>query len=132
MNPLQSPQRPSGAAPNRPPTPVVGTVGPAEACTPIAALTMRRPGLVAGRVTEVVTREGPAGPSVTATLRDPSGVVRLYFLGRRRIPGLVPGAALVAQGTPRLEAGQPTIWNPVYELTGPPPTPREAGTGGER
>ena len=54
---------------------------------------------------------------VEAEIWDGSGVVTLIWLGRRAIAGVTPGRALVVEGRlTRGASGQPTLFNPRYEL----------------
>jgi hypothetical protein len=55
-------------------------------------------------------------PTLEASLYDGSGVVTLVWLGRRRIPGIKPGAGLVVKGRVSCQDGQRIIYNPRYEL----------------
>ena len=90
---------------------------------PLAAvkdLVARRPATVRGRLGDVQTRTGPNGATFEAELFDATGSVVLVFFGRRSIPGLAPGVALEARGTPRGHRGRTEILNPLYELLAPP------------
>ena len=76
----------------------------------------------------------PAGsaPRFTAVLadlqgayRDPTAAharrrVRLVWIGQRRIPGIVAGTQVAFEGMVSLVDGQPTIFNPRYEIIGRP------------
>ena len=83
-------------------------------------LVARRPAAVRGRLREVGALAGPHGPRFEAELCDATGSVVLVFLGRRSIPGLVPGVMLEARGTPRAHRHRTEILNPLYELLAPP------------
>ncbi len=83
-------------------------------------LVARRPVTVRGRLGGVETLVGAHGPTFEAELFDTTGSVVLVFFGRRSIPGLVPGVALEARGTPRAHRGRTEILNPLYELLAPP------------
>ncbi len=87
---------------------------------PAGQLVPRRPTTVRGRLEGLRALTGPGGARLEAELSDPTGSVVLVFLGRRRIPGLVPGTVLEARGTPRAHAGRTEIINPLYELLAPP------------
>ena len=82
-------------------------------------LVARRPATVRGRLAAARTVPGPHGPRFEAVLDDTTSSVVLVFLGRRSIPGLVPGTVLMAHGTPRLDRGRIEILNPLYELLAP-------------
>ena len=94
-----------------------GRFGPPAAVTNLVA---RRPATIRGHVREVRTLAGVHGPTFEAELFDATGSVMLVFFGRRSIPGLVPGVALEARGTPRVHRGRTEILNPLYELLAPP------------
>ena len=53
-----------------------------------------------------------------ADLRDGSGqlMLRLRFLGRDGVPGIVPGARVRIEGVVLMERGVAIVLNPVYEL----------------
>lgn len=64
---------------------------------------------------------GPAGPArgrptFEVELWDGSGTVRLVFLGRRTVRGLVAGRTLLATGRLTKRDGRMTIFNPRYEI----------------
>jgi RecG wedge domain len=71
---------------------------------------------LAGTLRAVTTR--PRGGSLTmeAELWDGTGRVTLVWLGRREIPGIQPGRRIVVHGRLTSQHGQPTIFNPAYEL----------------
>jgi amino acid transporter len=78
---------------------------------------------VAGTLRAVTLR--PRGNSLTmeADLWDGTGSINLVWLGRRNIPGIQPGRRIVVHGRLASIKGEPTIYNPSYELR---------PTGGER
>lgn len=45
-----------------------------------------------------------------------SGRLRVTWLGRRRVPGIVAGVELRLEGMLTLRDGQPTMFNPRYEI----------------
>jgi hypothetical protein len=106
---LQRPQYRSGAKEH-------GSGDRFGSAVPVSNLVARRPATVRGYLGDVRTVEGLHGPRCEAVLDDATGSVVLVFLGRRSIPGLVPGTALEAQGTPRAHRGRTEILNPRYEL----------------
>jgi hypothetical protein len=71
---------------------------------------------VAGTLRAVTHR--PRGTSLTmeADLWDGTGNVTLVWLGRRDIPGIQPGRKIVVHGRLASIKGEPTIFNPTYEL----------------
>lgn len=44
--------------------------------------------------------------------------LRLVWLGRRRVPGIVAGTRLRVEGMVSLRDGLPTMYNPRYEIIG--------------
>jgi hypothetical protein len=60
----------------------------------------------------------PRGPSLTmeADLWDGTGNITLVWLGRRDIPGIEPGRRILVHGRLAEIKGEPTIFNPQYEL----------------
>lgn len=87
--------------------------------TPIGEMRPRQPATVAGEVASlriVPAKDGSAW--LEATVQDGTGTLILLWTGRKRIPGLRPGARLLVTGrpTPAGRTGRPTIYNPGYEL----------------
>lgn len=71
---------------------------------------------VTGRLRSVVYTPRETTPTLEAELFDGSGTVLLVWLGRRRIPGIEPGRALVAGGRIAERDGCPVLYNPEYDL----------------
>ncbi|RJK96261.1 OB-fold nucleic acid binding domain-containing protein [Vallicoccus soli] len=89
--------------------------------TPVAELAARQRVTVAGTLRTVTLRPRAGVPALVAELYDGSGTMDVVWLGRRQIPGIVPGRPVVAHGLVSCEEGRPTMYNPRYELrcTGP-------------
>jgi len=83
---------------------------------PVARCGQAEPVVVTGRLRSVVYTPRETVPTVDAELYDGSGSVHLVWLGRRRIPGIEPGRALVARGRVSEHDGVKVIFNPWYEL----------------
>jgi amino acid transporter len=85
-------------------------------CIPIAETRARELVNLTGTLRAVTLR--PRGPSMTmeADLWDGTGSVTLVWLGRRDIPGIAPGRRIVVRGRLSTIKGEPTIFNPQYEL----------------
>jgi len=83
---------------------------------PVAQCGRGEPVVVAGRLRSVVYTPKDTVPTVDAELYDGSGSVHLVWLGRRRIPGVEPGRAVLARGRVAEQDGQLVIFNPWYEL----------------
>jgi amino acid transporter len=94
---------------------LLGHVSHAKA-TPISQCQDREVATVAGTLRAVTAKPRGISPSVQADLWDGSGNLTLVWLGRRDIPGIEPGRKLVAKGRIAAVRGQPTIYNPDYEL----------------
>jgi hypothetical protein len=71
---------------------------------------------VAGTLRTVTLRPRAGVPALVADLYDGSGSISLVWLGRRQIPGIEPGRALVATGRVTRDNDQLVIFNPRYEL----------------
>jgi len=83
----------------------------------MGALTPRRRSTVAGEVVTVVSVERPL-VRTDAEITDGTGSVVLRFVGRRGVPGLVPGRKVVAEGTPTAGRGTMVMLNPLYSFIG--------------
>jgi amino acid transporter len=88
-------------------------------CIPIAQTRHRTVVDVTGTLRTVTLR--PRGPSLTmeADLWDGTGNITLVWLGRRDIPGIEPGRRILVHGRLATIKGEPTIFNPQYELRPP-------------
>jgi len=88
--------------------------GAAVACA--GELVERRPATVAGciRCTTIPPRQSV--PVLVAELFDGERSVNLVWVGRRHIAGIDPGVFLTAQGRIAKVKGQPTIFNPTYQI----------------
>lgn len=60
------------------------------------------------------------------TLADPTGQILLIFQGRRRYPGVEPGAVITAEGMVGDRNHRTAMINPVIEII----RPAEAGSAG--
>jgi hypothetical protein len=85
-------------------------------CEPVAACRKGQVVTVTGRLKSVVYTPRETVPTLEAELFDGSGSVTLVWLGRRRIPGIVPGRTLTAHGRFAAFDGKQVIYNPRYEL----------------
>lgn len=83
--------------------------------TAIGSLVPRRRAIVAGRIRAVRSFRRPY-QRTDVELDDGSGVVTLRFVGRDRVPGLIPGLRLRAEGTPGRVRGALVMLNPLYSL----------------
>lgn len=84
--------------------------------TPIGQCSQGQEVTVSGVLRSVTLRPRENVPAVEAELYDGSGHLRVVWLGRRRIPGITPGRAIVVSGRITCNEIDPTIFNPRYEL----------------
>jgi amino acid transporter len=84
--------------------------------TPISQLTVREKAKVAGRIRSVTVRPWGDTASLQVELTDDHTSLTCVFLGRRQIPGLVPGSRIVAEGTVAEVRGHAGMINPEYEF----------------
>ena len=83
---------------------------------PVVELPDREMVRVAGTLRTVTLRPRAGVPALVAELYDGSGTINLVWLGRRQIPGIEPGRAVIACGRVTRDHEQPVIFNPRYEL----------------
>lgn len=69
-----------------------------------------------GRLRAVDLRPTEALATLVAELYDGTDAVQLIWLGRRSIPGIVPGRTVRASGRLALKDGRKVIYNPDYQL----------------
>jgi amino acid transporter len=84
--------------------------------TPISESRQRERVALAGTLRAVTMRPIGGSLSMEAELWDGTGQVTLVWLGRRNIPGIQPGRRIVVHGRLTSRRGDPTIFNPSYEL----------------
>ena len=84
--------------------------------TAVGRCSVGQPVCVAGTLRAVVLRPLAGVPTLEAELYDGTGTVTLIWLGRRRIPGIDPGRALVARGRLTQKDGRYLLYNPTYDL----------------
>lgn len=89
---------------------------PTLGATPIARCRDREPACVLGTLRTVTFRPRAGVPALQAELWDGTGAVAVVFLGRRSIPGITPGRAVMVRGRITTVHGQRVIYNPIYEL----------------
>jgi RecG-like helicase len=84
----------------------------------VGALVPRSRATVVGEVRSVTLRPRAEVPALVVELWDGSDALHLIWLGRRRIPGVVPGIRLQATGRVSRHRTMTTIYNPAYEILG--------------
>jgi amino acid transporter len=87
---------------------------------PIGDVQWRTRVRVAGRVKSVRVQPRAGTSNLECVLADDTGKLLLVFQGRRRIPGIQPGARLVVEGMVGDWARRQAILNPDYELIAGP------------
>ncbi len=87
---------------------------------PIGQAQWRNRVRVAGRVKSVRVQPRAGTANLECVIADDSGKLLLVFQGRRRIPGIQPGARLVVEGMVGDWARRQAILNPDYELIAGP------------
>jgi amino acid transporter len=92
----------------------------ARGTIPIGDAQWRQRVRVAGRVRSVRVQPRAGTSNLECLLADDSGMLLLVFQGRRRIPGIQPGARLVVEGMVGDWARRQAILNPDYELIAGP------------
>ncbi|MGC5616264.1 OB-fold nucleic acid binding domain-containing protein [Georgenia sp. Z1491] len=86
-----------------------------DGCRPIGSVRPRERVRVTGVLRSVTYPPVDAAPDLRAHLFDGTGELALVLRGRRRVPGVVPGRRLVAEGVV-LDDDGPTLVDPAYEL----------------
>jgi len=91
-----------------------------QGTTPISEAQWRQRVRVVGRVKSVRVQPRAGTSNLECLLADETGRLLLVFQGRRRIPGIQPGARLVVEGMVGDWARRQAILNPDYELIAGP------------
>jgi hypothetical protein len=55
-------------------------------------------------------------PSIECTIADATGQLMLIFQGRRRVPGIEPGARLTAEGMVGEQRRRTAMINPLFTI----------------
>jgi amino acid transporter len=92
----------------------------ARGAVPIGEVQWRQRVRVAGKIRSVRVQPRAGTANLECVLADRTGKILLVFQGRRRIPGIQPGARLVAEGMVGDWGHRPAILNPDYELIAGP------------
>jgi RecG-like helicase len=87
--------------------------------TPIHELRPRQRARVSGRIRAVRVQAGAGVPSVECTMADDTGQLMLVFQGRRRVPGIEPGARLVVEGMVGERGRRVAMVNPLFTILRP-------------
>jgi hypothetical protein len=84
----------------------------------IAAMVPRRRTVVRGQVISTVTFVRP-WVRCDVVINDGTGRLTLRFLGRHSVPGMIPGAQVIAEGTPMVQRNVLVMLNPLYHYLRP-------------
>ena len=84
--------------------------------TPLEDLPHRVPVRVGGEVKRVMIAPRHGVPNFEVMVSDGSGTVTAVFAGRRRIPGIEHGRAIVLEGVAVDVGDHSVIYNPAYTL----------------
>jgi amino acid transporter len=95
--------------------------------TPIGDAQWRQRVRVAGRVRSVRVQPRAGTSNLECVIADHTGRLLLVFQGRRRIPGIQPGARLVVEGMVGDWSRRQAILNPDYQLIAGPEADVEPG-----
>ncbi len=82
----------------------------------LADCRMRTEVTLVGQISVLVFTPAGSGRGLEAELDDGTGVVRLVWLGRPSVTGIVAGRRLRVTGRLTLSDGRRTIFNPRYQL----------------
>jgi amino acid transporter len=88
----------------------------APGTVPIAALQPRQRARVTGRVKSVRVQAGAGVPSIECTIADSTGQLMLVFQGRRRVPGIEPGARITVEGMVGERGRRTAMINPLLTI----------------
>lgn len=83
---------------------------------PIKTCADRQVVSLTGTMSSVTISPRCGNPSLEAELRDGSGMVKLVWLGRRKIPGIEAGRSIKVSGRISCHDGERILYNPRYEL----------------
>lgn len=84
--------------------------------TPLDELRHRVPVRVGGEVKRVMIAPRNGVPNLEVMVSDGTGTVTAVFAGRRRIPGIEHGRAIVLEGVAVDVGDRAVIYNPAYTL----------------
>jgi len=88
----------------------------ADGTVAIGDLVGRKRAKVAGRIRSMRIQPGQQSANLEVVVTDDTGDVTVIFMGRPEIPGIEPGARLVAEAMVAERGQELTMTNPVIEL----------------
>lgn len=86
------------------------------AVIPIGQLRPHELGTAQGTVAMLTMNPRSGRAWLEAELHDPTGNLKLIWMGRRVIPGILPGVKLRVHGRISMHEGGPAVFNPAYEI----------------
>ena len=90
--------------------------GPGQ-CLPVAECRRGEMVRLRGSLRTLTLQPRGGVPFLEAELRDEAGdALDIIFMGRRQIPGIVPGREVIVEGRLTSDEGRRTMYNPRYEL----------------
>ena len=84
--------------------------------TPLDQLPCRVPVRVGGEVKRTVLVPRSGVPALEVVVSDGTGVATAVFTGRRMIPGIELGRAMILEGVAHEDRGRRVLLNPAYTL----------------
>jgi hypothetical protein len=84
--------------------------------TPMTDLVLRTQVRVGGEVRSVRLVPRAGAPALEVAITDGRGSTTAVFLGRRKIPGIVPGRKVAVEGVVGQNGNRYLIFNPLYTL----------------
>lgn len=88
--------------------------------TPIGDCGALRRGAIRGTVECITVERWGVSAALGVVVRDATGSLKLTFVGREQLAGVVVGRVLTAGGSLLTCRGERTMLNPFYWLGGPP------------
>ena len=84
--------------------------------TPLSGLQCRERARVGGEITRMRLTPRSGAPALEIVISDGTGDAVAVFTGRRSIPGIEHGRALLLEGVAHAERGKRVFLNPAYTL----------------
>jgi hypothetical protein len=106
------------------------TAGFAAGAVAISSVRPRQRARVSGRIKSVRVQPRAGVSSLECTIADGTGQLMLLFQGRRRVPGIEPGARLVVEGMVGDRGRSAAMVNPLYWIVSTPEHAEGHGPGG--
>ena len=82
----------------------------------LGEIPMRVPVVMGGEIQRVRLVPRPGASALEITVTDGSASIVAIFLGRRTVPGMIPGRRLLLQGVALHDGERCLVYNPSYQL----------------